>query len=622
MSSITPHYRSVKQLLQARSFSIDEYQREYKWDKKNVEELISDLQTKFSLEYQDGHMPRNASTYSDYFLGSIIVTRRADKYFLVDGQQRATSLTLLLIYLYRQAKSRDLSVVTTIEPLIFSDIYGQRMFNLDIPERLDVITALFNGNDFNPAGKNESVHNILERYRDIEQSELADEMGAGLETFIYWLLNNVGLIEIATETDEHAYSIFETMNDRGKPLSPVDMMKAYLLGGIDEAADRTAANLAWKKTVSDLISWGSDPDPERDAVFVKAWLRARYAESIRDRKAAAVDKDWELIGTAFHRWLRDSAKRIGIGTANENRRLISDEIPFFARAYMQILHASKYYTSGLESIFYNAHNDFTWQPTVLLAALSPLDDETTVLKKLDAVATYIDIWLMRRTVNYIRVGYSSVSYSMWRLCSDIRNMSIDDLIDTLKQKLADDDVSFDGAKSRGRLGVTDLRLNQFSRRYIFHFLARVTSFVDVQSGRPDIFDRYTDRSTRNPFDIEHIWADKYRRYSSDFSSEADFDSARDNVGGLLLLPADVNRSYQDRPFDEKSPHYAKQNLLASSLTSAAYRHQPQFSQFMEREGLKFRPYDVFGRSEQLERRELMSQLAQRVWDPQRLERYR
>ncbi|AJJ83675.1 hypothetical protein CH56_754 [Yersinia pestis Angola] len=47
MSTITPHYRNVQQLLQSQSFSIDEYQREYKWEKENIDELLSDLQGKF-----------------------------------------------------------------------------------------------------------------------------------------------------------------------------------------------------------------------------------------------------------------------------------------------------------------------------------------------------------------------------------------------------------------------------------------------------------------------------------------------------------------------------------------------------------------------------------------------
>ena len=157
------------------------------------------------------------------------------------------------------------------------------------------------------------------------------------------------------------------MNDRGKPLSPVDMLKAYLLGPIDDEDSAGARQPVWKKTVFDLISWAPDPETERDATFVKAWLRAKYAETIRDRRAGAADRDWELIGTTFHRWIRDHAVHVGVGDEKKNIALMTEEMPFFAKAYRRILAASRTYTPGLESVFYNAHNDFTWQSTVLLA---------------------------------------------------------------------------------------------------------------------------------------------------------------------------------------------------------------------------------------------------------------
>lgn len=621
--TITPHYRTIKGLLQTRSFSIDEYQREYKWERANIEELVTDLQNKFLTYYSPGDRPKNATEYGDYFLGSIIVTQRGTKSYLIDGQQRVTSLTLLLIYLYREAQTRDLPVKSTLEPLIFSDDYGERKFNLDITERVPVLRALFNGEPYATTGKDESIATIMSRYRDLEDLDLAGELGEGLETFIYWLIGNVGLIEISTASDQHAYSIFETMNDRGKPLSPVDMLKAYLLGGIDDAENRASANQVWKKTVLELNSWGPEPDTERDASFVKAWLRAQYAESTRDRRAGSVDRDWELIGSAFHRWVRDNEQRIGVGDTTRNIRLMTSDIPFFARAYRTILDARSNYTAGLEPVFYNAHNEFTWQSTVLLAPLIVGDDDETVRRKFAAVATYLDIWIMRRTVNYIRVAYSSVSYAMWSLCRDIRGLSLPELIDTLRIKLEQDEkeVSLEGSPSRGRSGIRDLRLNQFSKRYIFHLLARLTSYTDYQSGRPDTFDKLVDRTMKNPWDIEHIWEDAFERYSSDFSDKQEFRDTRNHIGGLLLLPADVNRSYQDKPFETKAPHYAKQNLYAASLTEAAYRHQPQFVSFIEREHLPFKAYETFGKFEQMERRELVLELAHRVWDPKRLDQY-
>ena len=541
----------------------------------------------------------------------------------MDGQQRVTSLTLLLIYLYREAKAGGLDVTSTLEPLIFSDDFGERKFNLDITERVPVIRALFNGEEYNTEGKEESIRTIVARYDDLVSLDLARELGTALSTFTYWLINKVGLIEIATESDAHAYAIFETMNDRGKPLSPVDMLKAYLLGPIDDDGNRAHANQVWKRTVLDLISWAPDPDPERDATFSKAWLRSKYAETIRDRRAGASDKDWELIGTTFHRWLRDNSDRVGTGSAEQNLAFMTADFPFYARAYRQILEASATYTPGLEAIFYNAHNDFTWQSTVLLAPLSVGDDDATVRRKLGAVATYLDIWLMRRTTNYIRVGYSSVSYAMWALCRDIRDRTLPDLVDALRSKLDQDehDVSFEGSDSRGRRGIADLGLNQFSKRYIYHLLARVTAYTERSAGQPDLFASYVDRTSKNPLDIEHIWANDYERYADQCPSRQDFDEWRNHVGGLVLLPADVNRSYQAKPFEEKAPHYAKQNLYAASLTDAAYHYQPQFTNFVARTGLPFRPYSTFGKPEQSERRKLVLALTERIWDPQRLEAF-
>ena len=618
MSAITPHYRTVQQLLQSQSFAIDEYQREYKWEKKNVDELLSDLLDKFQSGYHDGDSTGAVAAYEEYFLGSIIVTRRGGKNYLIDGQQRVTSLTLLLIYLYREAEAKGLQVAKTIAPLIFSDNLGQPKFNLDITERLAVIEALFHGTPFSPDGKDESVRTMHARYADIEQNELIAEVGDALPHFAYWLLTRVGLIEIATDSDNHAYAIFETMNDRGKPLSPVDMLKAYLLAPIDDVDQRRLANEQWKREVLDLLTFGRDQEPDRDATCIKAWLRAQHADTIRDRKAGATDRDWELAGTVFHRWVRDNAVRLQVGSKLGNLTWVTRDFPFFAKAYKQIVAASESYTPGLEAVFYNAHNEFTWQPTVLLAALQPTDDDETVRRKIAATATFLDIWLMRRTVNYVRVGYSSTSYAMYLLCRDIRRKPLSELVQLLADKLAADDVTFKGHAQKGRLGINDLALNQFSRRYIYHLLARITAFTDVGSGRPDPFPMLVDRSQKNAFDIEHIWANDYAQHDGTFADQQEFEKLRDTVPALLLLPADVNRSLQDKPYSYKLQKYASHNLYTASLARGAYANQPQFEAFRNRLALDFKPHDTFTKSDWAERQALVAKLVERVWSPDRL----
>lgn len=620
MSEITPIYRTVKDLLQSQSFAIDEYQREYKWEKKHIDELIADLQTAFSNSYKSGDETKHVSSYTEYFLGSIIVSKRNGKKYLVDGQQRVTSLTLLLIYLYRSAAQASLPVTQTIAPLIFSDNLGEPKFNLDIPERLPVIEALFKGDVFSPDGKDESIQTMYARYDDIEQSELTAELGEALPHFAYWLMNRVGLIEISTDNDNHAYAIFETMNDRGKPLSPVDMLKAYLLAPVENVERRNEANRVWKNQVLGLITWGGSHEQERDANCIKAWLRAQYAETIRERKAGANDKDWELIGTVFHRWARDNAPRLGLGSEAGNLKMISSDFPFFAKAYQRILDASENYRTGLEAVYYNAHNDFTWQNTVLLAPLVSTDDDETVRKKFAVTASYLDIWLMRRVVNYIRVGYSATSYAMWLLCRDIRQKPLDELITILTDKLAEDeqDISFERSAARNRSGLSQLSLNQFSRRYIYHLLARLTAYTEAGSGRGDPFPTLVDRSQANAFDIEHIFPDRFDLNSDEFANEHEFQEWRNHVASLLLLPADVNRSLQDKAFDQKAPHYAKQNFFAASLSAVIYQHQPQFEKFRASRRFPFEAFDKFGKEEQLKRRALIDALVGEVWSPNRL----
>ena len=75
----------------------------------------------------------------------------------------------------------------------------------------------------------ESLANIMGRYADIDEYFPDELQGKSLPYFVDWLIENVHLVEITAYSDDDAYSIFETMNDRGKPLSPLDMLKAYLL---------------------------------------------------------------------------------------------------------------------------------------------------------------------------------------------------------------------------------------------------------------------------------------------------------------------------------------------------------------------------------------------------------
>jgi Protein of unknown function (DUF1524) len=159
-----------------------------------------------------------------------------------------------------------------------------------------------------------------------------------------------------------------------------------------------------------------------------------------------------------------------------------------------------------------------------------------------------------------------------------------------------------------RHGISHFGLNQFSKRYIFYILARMTAYVETKSGKTDRFAEYVGESEGQPYEIEHVLADDFERDGAAFdNSEEAFQGWRNSFGALVLLPRDANRSFVALPYwsgqpdrDDKYRHYARENLLARSLTREAYEREPGFRRFIEEMELPFRLHDNPFRKEDIE----------------------
>ena len=224
--------------------------------------------------------------------------------------------------------------------------------------------ALYKGEEFVSTHASESVVNILVRYSDIEDLFSDEIKGEVLPYFVDWLIENVHLVEITAYSDSDAYTIFETMNDRGLSLAPADMLKGYLLAHITDVERRTRANQAWKARTQALADIGKD----EDADGIKSWLRSQYAESIRERKRGAAPQDFDLIGTEFHRWVRDHEAELGLTASAEFGRFIERDFAYYAGWYERLRGAAEKLTPGLECIRFNADHNFTLQYPVLPTA--------------------------------------------------------------------------------------------------------------------------------------------------------------------------------------------------------------------------------------------------------------
>jgi uncharacterized protein with ParB-like and HNH nuclease domain len=617
--------KTVRELLSGIKYSIDYYQREYKWNTKQVQELIEDLTGRFNEDHDDSYEREAVASYGHYFLGSIVISAKNGHKFIIDGQQRLTTLTLLLIFMHNVQRERETQV--NVKDLIFSEKFGKKSFNLDVPERDCCMEALFNQEVIDSTDQQESIRNILARYADIESLFPADIKDDTLPYFIDWLIENVHLVEITTYSDDDAYTIFETMNDRGLSLTATDMLKGYLLANITNEDKRKDAVTAWKNCTGELAELSKGDTKEEVADFFKAWLRSQYADSIRERIKHAKAQDFDRLGTEFHRWVREKREKeekelkgienptegtkLGLHRSDDFSDFIEHDMAFYSRQYQRLRQASQNYVSPLEDVLHIAQMGFTLQYPVMLAPLCPDDDETTILRKVRVVASYIEILLARRLWNWHSISYSTLQYAMFLVMRDIRGKSAENVASLLAQRLEDQEETFDNPK---------FYMHKMNRYMVHRLLARMTDTLERGSGQASHYLDYINVTgdRRNPYEVEHIWADHYEQHMDEFSHPADFAEYRNRIGDLLLLPKRFNASYRDVTYEKKHPHYFGQNLLAQSLHTRCYEHNPGFIQFIEKTGLPFQAHEQFKKADLDTRQSLYCQLAAYTWRPERL----
>lgn len=602
MKKIEGSPKSLKQLLQNTKYSIHYYQREYMWQRKHIEELIDDLTSEFLDYYVPGDDRKDVQDYGAYFMGSIVLAGRENA--IIDGQQRFSSLTLLLMYLNNRLRSLGQNY-SMIEQMIFSEAYGTKSFNINVEDRADCMNAIFNDQPFDTTDVGESVKNLYGRYNDIidvfPNDDITDDM---LLHFCDWLAEKVFFIEIVATTEQDAHKVFVTMNDRGLSLTSTEMLKGYLLSEIKDDPKREKLNNIWKVKVLSL----KKDDDKGDETFIKAWLRAQYAETIRDTKAGSVNQDFDIIGGSFHKWVRDERDKLGLSKTDDFELFIM-KFSKFADVYRKIREAENTFAEETKYIYYNAQVNFTLQPQLLLAPICYEDTWPVIIEKMNSVARFIDLLITARVTNYRSVDYSTIKNYVFNVTKNIRRCSIDELKARLKAQ--SDNLAYDPAAV-----LPELRLNSFTKKYIKNMLARITGYIEEQTGVASNYCNYMNTQTKNPFEIEHIITDHYEWFISEYSDQEEFKRWRNSFGALLLLHKSINASLNDSKYDYKLSKYCSNegNIYTESLGDQAYQNNPKFKKFIADNGLGFKPYAQFGKAEITERIQLLVQLVNLVWN--------
>lgn len=420
-------------------YKIDVFQREYRWQRKHIEALITDLSVSFLGNYKEGDTVEKYDSYDSYYMGPIVLCNDSGVLSIVDGQQRLTSFTLLLIHLNHLQNKLKLPsfLVKDLKQFLYVTKGGKTTLVLNIDTREKIIEHLYFTPDdlFNDETQDESVNNIIERYEDITKL-FPEEINKTeiLPLFIEWLLDKVVLVEVKAFSMENAYTIFETMNDRGLNLSPTEMLKGYLLSKISDIEKSFELNEFWKRRIAELkITGGSEADLE----FFRAWLRSKYAEKIRPKKQGAENEDFEIIGTQFHSWIKKNSDKTGLYLPDDYYFFLKSDFDYYSLVYKQLYLYKNTYSESQEisyiSNFYTIADSLAYP--LYLSPITKLDDEEVVEEKIRLVGKFIDIYTNIRSISGKAITQSSIRYSIYELVKNIRNKEVEELRASLYTEL-------------------------------------------------------------------------------------------------------------------------------------------------------------------------------------------
>lgn len=595
---------NINKLLKGQKFTIDYFQREYRWQEKHIKLLIEDLTTTFLKSYKTDDKRSDVAKYQSYYLGPVVFSVNPDsgKKSIIDGQQRITSITLLLIYINHLQK--DYSHKVNISELIFSEKYGEKSFNMSDETREECLRALFDvGEHEVKDSDDETVRNMVDRYEDIDLNFPEEIDDLALPFFIDWFIENVVIVEITAYSDENAYTIFETMNDRGLNLTQTEMLKGYVLSKITNKKQRTEINELWKVEIQKLHEFGESKDHN----FFQAWFRAKYAASIRPGKAGSEDQDFELIGSRFHNWFKDNHKSLfNLSTSDEFYSYFKHQFSFFIKWYLESWKGQLTYSKEMPHLNYINYCGIaeSLQGPLLLASINYGDDENTIRSKLDFVARYIETFAVRRSINYKKFGQTSIKYTMFNLIKLIRNNELITIGLNLLSEIEQIDESWEG--------ISTFKLRRMNRKFVKHLLSRLSSYVDNLIGKDTSYVTYHHPNGKQ-FEIEHIWADKFEEHIEEFDQKEDFTNWRNSIGALILLPHGTNQSYNSDRYEDKLEHYIKENTYVQTLHPAYYTKNPNFLKSETIQSLGFKAHEHFKKEDIDGRRELVQRICEKLW---------
>lgn len=561
-------------------YIVPDYQREYVWKDEQVEQLLADLLEAYEV---DNKKP--------YFLGTIVTYNTGSTFELIDGQQRLTTFFLMLCavkHLYKKLGEQT----ALVENLIYSltmDSEGNQFHSYHLQlqyEDAGNCLELIEKGTKKPAeltqsgellfGAYELIYNFLEeKFSDLTQ----------LRKFVAFLLNVTSFIRIETHDITDALKIFETINQRGKGLDPMDLLKNMVFRQVDRSKFKEL-NMNWREITKALES--IDEKPLR---FLRYFIMANYDTS--------KEKDGILREDQIYSWL-----------SNNNDQCQYEEKPFqFVEKMKHDVNLYVKYRKAqgddagnmhLKNVTMLAGNSYKLHLMLMLAA-SEMDEEA--LSKFKEVVESVVYYTV---INRITTNITERTFASW--CSEIRRITSAESLDAFVARAIIPTVT--SWKQDNQSNFMRLGLNSMQQYRIKFILGKITAYVDaLRQGTSTVRD--VTPYVQSTVEIEHIMPQTCYDKGQYGLSEEEYPVYLNRLGNLTLLENSINKSIQNEGYEAKAKAYKQSKFY---LTSALSELTDQGSQTaINRTNKILRAWTAWDKGSIEDRQLLLYELSERIW---------
>ena len=603
MARIENHKYSIEEAFRECFYIVPDYQREYVWTDKEVHQLLEDIGEQI-----------DAGTAREYFIGTVLVspTDQKNHYEVIDGQQRLTTFFLLLCalrhLLQQEPEAQHLNRLISDSYTGSTGIVTRLKLDPRYEGAAEVMAKVVEVNGDPVAVRSSvqasgitsfgSMENLINAYSTLNRY-LKDNYddAAKLKKYWFYLATNVVFIQISTDVSS-ALKIFETINERGVGLNPMDLLKNLLFTQVKQT-QFTQLKDEWKKITKPL-----EKGKEKPLRFLRYFLMANY--TIKNERGDAVVREDEIYD-----WFiaKDNAALCDYaGKPFEFVRKVIRNVEHYL-AFANGLGNDGKPSLPMDSLKRLTGGAFSLHYVLLLVAASfpkPLFDH--FVAQLESFLFYY-IFTKTPTKDLER------SFSQW--ADELRTIA--EATDPLKQKaqlnafvvdrfeknMAGKSQELTDALKR----LTLYSMQQYRTRYL---LARLTQHVEMAfSGLkvPGSLEPFTN------LEIEHILPNKPEdvlrtRWATENPGTV-YDDYKNRLGNLTLLEKPINIVAGNDFYTAKQAEYGKSgNYLTRSLVALTDVGQ---NTSISRINTKLEAFPAWNAASIEKRHALLIALAQDVW---------